>query len=208
MKKMKTETKEKLYSLAECVWNEYKKEWKFIEFPAVTYMRVGQRNGVKLSIHTIKDYISIIENKIKEIEHRNDFLTGEKHVVRIIEVWSDGSVSEKTITSKKSGEETPQHVQPQQQTRVEWKGLFDYNDNKIMVRRGAHIGCNIKNPIDIFRHFGTIQTFEKWCEYQIKLGLSPDFKGKTEHGEKDLDTLNRALNNTKALYKLEKEATL
>jgi hypothetical protein len=47
-------------------------------------------------------------------------------------------------------------------------GLFDYSDNKVVIRRGFNSGCNIKSINSILNKFGSLGKFETWCNNRLK----------------------------------------
>lgn len=95
----------------------------------------------------------------------------DKEIHMTIEFYTDGTYKIIEVQKKE--------IQPEPEP-VLWTGLFDYNDNKIIVRRGRYKGANVKNQMSIKRHFGSLLRFCMWCRDRIddvsnnKITIYPD----------------------------------
>ena len=118
-----------------------------------------------------EDKLNLLPDKKVEIPKQDIRSTIYPILHMTIEFYTDGTYKIIEVEKKE--------IQPEPEP-VLWTGLFDYNDNKIIVRRGRYKGANVKNQISIKEHFGSLLRFCMWCRDRIddvsnnKITIYPD----------------------------------
>lgn len=107
-----------------------------------------------------------------------------KELMYSINFYKDGTF-EKVMPIKEE--------QKEEQAPVVYLGLFDYNDNKVVVQRGGYKGCNVKNKKSILNYFRSMKRFENWCQEKMDDVFSGRLKPNIDT-PKDMATLNKILN--------------
>ena len=130
-----------------------------------------------MSYHTVVKYQSYLAKIVKNLEE-DAKLEIRKNAYKILEeakveevkvapepvkeldyyicVYKDGSVERREPRKKVA------------QFQELFIGLFDYSDNKVVIRRGFNSGCNIKSINSILTKFGSLDKFETWCQNRLK----------------------------------------
>jgi hypothetical protein len=76
---------------------------------------------------------------------------------------------------------------------VVYFGLFDYNHNKITIRRGKYSGCNVKSNLSILDYFGGLDWYETWCKERMN-DIYTGYVPSNADTPKDMETLNMIVN--------------
>jgi ribosomal protein S17E len=83
--------------------------------------------------------------------------------------------------------------QPEEEPYVIYFGLFDYNHNKITIRRGKYSGCNVKSNLSILDYFGGLDWYETWCKERMN-DIYTGYVPSNADTPKDMETLNMIVN--------------
>jgi hypothetical protein len=85
------------------------------------------------------------------------------------------------------------NVKEEEEVPVLYLGLFDYNNNQVVVQKGGYRGCNVKNKQSILSYFRTMKRFEDWCHEKMEDVFSGKLKPNPDTS-KDMATLNKIIN--------------
>lgn len=174
---IKPETKAKLQAVASNLYNQYGVDViNFTNFRSLIIIE-NSKIDEPMSYHTYVKYQSYLAKIIKNLEEdakmeirKNAYKILEESKVEEVKiapepvkeldyyicVYKDGSVERREPKKKVA------------QFQELFIGLFDYSDNKVVIRRGFNSGCNIKSIHSILNKFGNLDKFETWCKNRLR----------------------------------------
>jgi hypothetical protein len=196
---IKKQTLAKLKKVAEKVWKDGGIDYcNLTNFETYCY-HIAHELDLHISPNTIRLHSPKIRNFMKELDFEaklnsvSNVVVEQKEdlIVKITLHYSSGKVE----TFKKEVEPKPVDTNEP----VLWTGLFDYNDGKVVVRRGKHTGANVRNRESIKKSWGSLFNFISWCKDRIddvekgRIIIMPDT-------EKDMFTLRSILKKLDSIF--------
>lgn len=197
---IKPETIKKLQTVANRLYDKYGKDVTNLSNFRTLIVEESERTPEQMSYNTIAKYQNYLakiitnirvkeviqEMEAKEVVEVSKDTKSKKIVDYIIVVYKDGSIERRDKKEEVVVEENP----------VCFIGLFNYLDDKIIVRRGTKTGCNVKSIKSILNHFNSIADFQYWCESRLK---DVEDKRITPNADtpRDVETLKSILNKLK-----------
>jgi hypothetical protein len=209
---MNVETKHKLRKVAEKLYERFGVE--VLDVTNFTYlaMDIADKSDFVISRLTMDRYQSYLRKIILNIDTERIFESKKEEVVVKVEKpkvvimeesqkdidviiirYKDGS--EKLFREDLKSEIIEEEVIEEPKV---WLGLFNYNDDKITIRKGKYTGCDVTSKESISKHFAGMLDFMRYCDWAHREGAKA-LKGQSSglavnpDTPRDMETLNKII---------------